>query len=106
MAWSGLFKEKIDIMIYTPSLNEYGETVNTLQKVRSTWAKVSHLAGSRIVRNEEIQYPYSKQIYVRYHVKITEDNLIRWNDHLYRILSIDRDKDLQQIGLNCEVVNE
>lgn len=106
MAWSGLFKERIDLMIYTNAPNEYGETVRTLKKVRSTWAKVTHLSGSRTVRNDEIQYPYQKVIAVRYHVNIDENMLIKWKDNLYRIQSIDPNVDLQQKTIICEIVNE
>jgi len=104
--WAGLLDEVVDIMKYTPSTNDYGEVTKTLTKEYDTRAKVVHLSGSRTVRNDEIQYPYSKQFVFRYHSPITEDNLIRWQGHLWRVLSIDRDRHMQQCVVLTEIVNE
>lgn len=104
--FAGLLNEHIDIMKYTPTVNDYGETVNVLVKEYSTRAKVIHLSGSRTLRNDEIQYPYSKTFVLRYHAPINENNLIRWGNNLWRILSIDRDRGMQQCVIITEIVND
>lgn len=104
--WAGLRNEHIDIMRYASVKNEYGETVQTLEREYSTRAKVVHLSGSRQTRNDEIQYPYSKTFVMRYKSPINESNLIRWNEKLYRVLSIDHDRAMQQTVVQTEVVNE
>lgn len=104
--YAGLLNEVIDIMKYAPSTNEYGEVTKTLMREYTTRAKVIHLSGSRTVRNDEIQYPYSKTFVLRFHAPITEDNLISWQGHLWRVLSIDRDRNMQQCVVMTEIVNE
>ena len=104
--WAGLLNEHVDIMKYVTTLNEYGETLQTLTKVYSTRAKVVHLSGSRTNRNDEIQYPYSKTYVMRYHTPIDEDNLIKWDNKLWRVISIDHDRGMQQTVIITEIVNE
>lgn len=105
MAYAGLFNEQVDIMKYTPSTNEYGEVTRTLVKEYTLRAKVIHLSGSRTLRNDEVQIPYSKTFVLRYHAPIREDNLIRWDDKLWRVQSIDHDRNLQQVVVITEIVN-
>lgn len=104
--WAGLRNESIDIMRYSNQANEYGEIVKTLVKEYTTRAKVVHLSGSRTVRNDEIQYPYNKTFVLRWKSPITEDNLIRWQGKLWRVMSIDNDKDMMQTVVITEIVNE
>lgn len=104
--WAGLRNEVVDIMRYTNAPNEYGEIVKTLTKEYTLRAKVNHLSGSRTVRNDEIQYPYAKTFVLRYNAPITEDNLIRWQNKLWRVQSIDNDRDMKQTVVITEIVNE
>lgn len=103
--WAGLLNERIEVLKYIKTLNEYGETVDTLNKEYDCRAKVIHSGGARQILNHEIMYPYQKVFQIRIHIPIHEDNLIRWDGTLYRILSIDRNRDLQQTTVMCEIVN-
>ena len=104
--FAGLLKEKIEVLKYVKTTNDYGETIDTLHKEYEFRAKVIHASGARQVINHEIQYPYNKTFVIRIHVPIHEDNFIRWQNKLYRILSIDRDRDMQQTVVQTEIVNE
>lgn len=104
--WAGLRNESIDIMRYTSSPNGFGEIVKTLVKEYTTRAKVIHLSGSRTFRNDEIMYPYNKTFVLRYKSPITEDNLIKWQGNLWRVMSIDHDRDMMQTVVQTEIVNE
>lgn len=106
MAYAGLFNEVIEIWRFTKTQNEYGELVTVTEKVRDSRAKVVHLSGSRSVRNNEIQYPYSKEFVLRIHEPIDENMMIKWHCHFYRVLSIDRDREKQQTVVITEIVNE
>lgn len=99
-------QQQIEIWRFIKTKNAYGEEIVTSEKVRDTRAKVAHLSGSRTLKNNEIQYPYNKQFVLRIHEQIDEDMLIKWEGHFYRVLSIDRNRDLQQTTCVCEVVNE
>lgn len=106
MAYAGLFNEPIEIWRFTKSKNEYGEEVVDSEKVRDSRAKVTHLSGSRTLRNNEIQYPYNKQFVLRIHEPIDENMMIKWEGHFYRVMSIDKDRQMQQQIIICEIVNE
>lgn len=104
--WAGTLNEVIEIYRYDKLPNEYGETVVVKTKVRDCRAKVAHLSGSRVMRNDEIMYPYSKQFIIRIHEDIDEDMLIKWKGHFYRVLSIDADREKQWKNIITEIVNE
>ena len=104
--YAGLLNEKIEIWRFIKEQNEYGELVTKSEKVRDSRAKVVHLSGSRILRNNEIQYPYSKEFVLRIHEPIDENMMIKWQEHFYRVLSIDRDREKQQTVVITEIVNE
>lgn len=104
--FSGLLNERIEVMKYIKVINEYGEPVDELHREYECRAKVIHNSGSRQVINSEIQFPYNKTFVVRIHVPIHEDNFIQWDGVLYRILSIDRDRNLQQTVISTEIVNK
>lgn len=103
---AGLLNEKIELYRFIKVKNEYGELVTQTEKVRDCRAKVSHLSGSRTVRAEEIQYPYTKQFVVRIHIDIDENMWIKWRGKFYRVLSIDPNRELQQKTIIAEIVNE
>lgn len=104
--WAGQLNEKIEIWRFNKVPNEYGEQVTVQEKVRDSRAKVTHLSGSRTMRNDEIQYPYNKQFILRIHEPIDEDMLIKWNKKMYRILSIDRNREMQWQNIIAEIINE
>ena len=104
--FAGFLNEVIEVLKYEKTTNNYGETINVLVKEYECRAKVIHASGSRAVINSEIQYPYQKTFVIRIHVPIHEDNLIRWGGKLYRVLSIDRDRNKQQTVVQTEIVNE
>lgn len=104
--FSGVLNEKIELYRFIKVKNEYGELVTQTEKVRDCRAKVSHLSGSRTVRADEIQYPYVKQFVIRIHINIDENMWIKWDNHFYRITSIDRNRGLQQTTIIAEIVNE
>lgn len=106
MAYAGLFNEKIEIWKFIKEQNDYGEQVTKSEKVRDSRAKVQHLSGSRTLKNNEIQYPYNKSFVLRIHEPIDENMWIRWEGNFYRVLSIDKDRQMQQQTIICEIVNE
>lgn len=104
--WAGFLNEKIELYKFVKVKNEYGELVTQTEKVRDCRAKVSHLSGSRTVRAEEIQYPYTKSFTIRIHIYIDENMWIKWKNHFYKVMSIDPNRELQQKTIIAEIVNE
>ena len=96
--YAGLLNEVIEVYEFVKSKDIYGKITEERQFKFSTRAKVNHRSGSRAVINDNIQYPYQKTFVVRIYANIHEDDLIKYQDEFYRVLSIDKDKAMQQIG--------
>lgn len=96
------------IEIYEPEIisNEYGEQTTEYTLKYTTRARLLHRGGSRSFVNDELVYPYSKEFIVRIYVPVSDLDRIKWNDQFYTILDITPDKQLQQITIRCELVND
>lgn len=104
--YSGRLNEFIEIYRYEKEANAFGEMVEIRHRKYECWAAVGHLGGSRQVLNSEVSYPYQKNFLVRYHVPICENDEIKWNNKFYRVLSIDKDREMQQQTIITQIVNE
>lgn len=104
--FAGFLNEVIEIYEFVRQKDVYGKITETKQFKCKTRAKVNHRSGSRTVINDNIQYPYTKTFVVRIYINIKEDDLIKYQDEYYRVLSIDKDKTMQQIVIEAEIVKE
>lgn len=98
--WAGILKKKIDVYRKTVVRNDFGEEVETYEKVHSYRAGVSHQSTSRTVINSEIQYPYTKFLVVRIYADILEEDIVLLDGKYYRITSIEPNDDLQSKRVN------
>ena len=103
---AGKLTERIEI--YTPkiTINDVGEQSTEYILKLSTKANIQHIKGNRDIENNEIVYNYSRTFEVRIYVDVNEFDRIKWRDKYYRILDIDINKELQQITILTELVNE
>ena len=77
--------------------------VNHIPKTR---AKVTYSSGSRANENNEIIFVYEVIFTVRIYRSITERMRILWEGRKYRILSMEEDKERQQKIIKTELINE
>lgn len=77
--------------------------VNHIPKTR---AKVTYSSGSRANENNEIIFAYEVIFTVRIYHQINERMRIIWEGRKYRILSIEENKELQQLTIKTELINE
>ena len=103
---AGTLTEVIEIWEPTIVVNDYGEQSTTYTLKYTTRARLIHKGGSRGFINDELFYPYTKEFAVRSYVPVTELDRIKWNNQEYKILDITPDKPLQQIVINCELIND
>ncbi len=103
---AGILKEVITIKRAAIVKNEFGEQVETWSDVTTTRAYVKQSSSQRSEENGEITYNFIKEFRVRIYVDVQPYDIIIWNGQRYRILSIDKQKDLQQITLQTELINE
>lgn len=103
---AGKLSEHIEI--YSPNVvrNEFGEQHIEYILKNETKANKVNLRGSRTVENNEVVYNYVKLFEVRIYVDVNEFDRIKYDSKFYRILNIDKDKELQKITIECELVNE
>lgn len=121
--WAGKFNEPIYVYNFTAGRNAFGEDVDysplsysyaTLYDPTKTSycsyyptrAKVIYTGGNRQVNNDEIQIPYSKTFVTRIYVPVTDTSWVKWKDDYYRVTSIDKSREYQEITINTQLVNE
>ena len=103
---AGILKEVITIKRAVIVKNDFGEEVETRSDVTTTRAYVKQSSSRRNEENGEITYDFIKEFRVRIYVDVRPYDIIIWNGQKYRILSLDKQKDLQQITLQTELINE
>lgn len=123
MAWAGKFNEPIYVYNFIAERNSFGEEIEYTPLTYSyatlydptktsycsyypTRAQVIYNGGNRHVENNEIQIPYSKTFVTRIYVPVTDTSWIKWKDDYYRVTSIDKSRDYQEITIHSELVNE
>lgn len=87
--------------------NEYGEeqTDNYVYKFK-TRTEVNYNGGNRQIDNNELFFSNDVTFTIRYYHNINELDRIKWNKNYYRILAIERNRQLQLINLKCNLINE
>lgn len=103
---AGILKDIITIKRAVVIKNDFGEEVETWSDVTTTRAYVKQSSSQRNEENVEITYDFIKEFRVRIYVDVRPYDIIIWNGQKYRILSLDKQKDLQQITLQTELINE
>lgn len=72
----------------------------------STRARVNYASGSRTLDNQEIFYDVNRTFIVRYYVPVVDTDEIRWNGQRWQILSIDKNREYNDIIINTTLINE
>lgn len=103
---AGTLNEIIQIYRTDTVINEYAERYETLVLKYTTRANVSFDSGSRSDSNEEIHHVYDKTFKVRSYVPIVETDIIVWQSHKFRILSIEHRREDNNIIIRAEIINE
>lgn len=103
---AGQYNEVIDIFKSIEIENEYGERTVELTHLYTTRAKVEETSGTRANENNEIVYDHTKTFYVRKYVPVCDTSIIVYDGHKYRVITIDKRKDNQDIKIVTELINE
>lgn len=103
---ASLLRELVDIYVPNLTKNEYGEQVQTYEKLYTTKAYIRHTYGQRSEENDEIITNYRKTFTIRKYHNLNEKMYVKYQRKFYRILSIEEVPDNQSIILQTELVNE
>lgn len=96
----------IDVYDASIAINSVGEQTTTYTLKSTIRARVLHNPGNRTVENAEVVYPNRRQIQVRIYQDIDEFDQIKYEDKMYRILSIELDRVQQCKNIEMEAINE
>jgi len=104
---AGLLNSVISVEKPEVVSDDFGaNSLQWVQHIPKTRAKVTYSSGSRANENNEIIFAYEVIFTARIYHKITERMRILWEGRKYRILSIEEDKALQQLIIKTELINE
>ena len=104
---AGLLNSVIAVDKPTVVADDFGaNSLNWEQHISSTRAKVTYSSGTRANENNEIIFAYEVIFTVRIYHQINERMRIIWEGRKYRILSIEENKELQQLTIKTELINE
>ena len=103
---AGRLNEVVKIFDPVETINEYGERSTVYNETYTTRARVEFNTGNRGNENDEIVFNYFKTFNLRAYVPITETSLIEWQGKKYRILTIERRREYNDLLINTELVNE
>lgn len=103
---AGRLNEVVKIYKLETTINDYGERVEDYVLAYTTRARVEFSSGNRSNENDEIVFNYYKTFNVRSYVPITETCQIEWQDRRYRILTIERRREWNDIIVQTELINE
>lgn len=93
---AGSLKYIIEIFSPKKDKNEFGENTIDYVSIGKFRAGKKYNSGSRTTENNEIIYDSNLTFNVRKYVPIDEECQVKFNDNMYRILSLNDDELLQQ----------
>ena len=103
---AGRLNEVIKLYKPTEVINEYGEREPQFAYCYTTRAKVEFNTGNRVNENNELVFNYNKTFNIRSYVPIDETYQIEWQNKRYRILTLERRREYNDIVINTELINE
>ena len=104
---SGLLKDKITFQKMIVTTDEYGHEITTYIDSFTTRADVIWNNGDRIVSNNEIFFSNTVSFIVRFYCPVEDTMRIKYQNKLYRIISINPDRDLyRNKTIITELINE
>lgn len=103
---AGKLKDKIEI--YNPVIvkSEFGSNKTEYKLFYATRAEIKYNSGSKVVENNEVINTTTITITLRYYVPLLENMNIKYNEKMYRILSIEPSKQYNNKIIIAEMINE
>lgn len=103
---AGRLNEVIKVYNVETTVNDYGERIEDYVLSMTTRARVDFNSGSRTNENDEIVYNYQKTFNVRSYVPVTDTSHIEWQEKMYRVLSVEKRREYNDIVVIAELINE
>lgn len=98
---------RINIYKMTTSTTDFGEVRYDWDTLRCTCrARVNYSSGTRTVENDEIFYSVDREFIVRSYVEVEDTDIIEWNGEKWRILTIDHNRQYNNIFIRTTKINQ
>lgn len=102
----GNLRNKIKVMSFTVTRDEYGAEVETYTELAALRAEVKFVSGNKVIDNKEIFAAQSVQFITHYRSTVTEAMRIDYDGKKYRILSLEEIGYKEGLKINTELINE
>lgn len=102
---AGRLNEIVDIYSPVTKTNRYGERESTFELKYTTRARVENTSGSRGEQNSEIVFSYTYNFTLRSYVPVGETDQIEWQGNRYRILTLQKRREYNDIFVQAEKIN-
>lgn len=104
---AGRLNEKITIQRQKYSKGEYGDQkIQEWYDLKDTKACVRYISGGRVDENNELFFGNNTIFEIRIYHDIQNLDRIKWDNQLYRIMNIEKDKIVQRKIITTELINE
>lgn len=103
---AGQYNEIINIYKSVETINDYGEREITTEFIFRTRAKHENTSGTRQNENNEIVYDHTNTFYVRSYVPVTDTSIIEFDGRKWRVISIEKRRENNDIKIVTELINE
>lgn len=102
---AGRYNETVKIFHPVTTINKYGEKESTYQEIYKTRARVDNTSGNRVEENHEIVFSYNFNFTLRSYVPVSETSQIEWQGNKYRVLTLQRRREFNDIYVQAEKIN-
>ena len=103
---AGRLNEVVKIYNVESTINQYGERVEDYVLTKSTRAKVEYNTGNRRNQNDEIVFDYQKTFNFRSYAPVCDTSHLEWQGKQYRVLSVEKRREYNDIIVVAELINE
>lgn len=103
---AGLLNRTIEVYKPLSLTNAVGSNTIQWTKMYETRANVRQTGMSRGQQVNEIFYPTTKEFIIRSYHHIDEFHRIKYQNNMYRIISIDKRREMNDIVIVADLVNE
>lgn len=103
---AGRLNEVVKIYNVESTVNDYGERMEDYVLSMTTRARVDFNSGNRTNENDEIVYNYQKTFNIRSYVPVKDTSHIEWQEKMYRVLSVEKRREYNDIVVIAELINE
>lgn len=103
---AALLKNPIEIHELVTEQNEYGEVRSYYRYKCSTRSHIMFNSENQVVSEGEVFYPINRTFIVRAYIPIVETDRIKWDNKMWKVMSINKNIYYNDIEIQTTLVND